>query len=132
MLDRSKCKEMLVWDDRGETAKEMRIVVEVFNKGCLAVEKACTWSFAEYRKSFKEDKSIHLEYWDNCEEIKEPKKRLMARDEVLEFILENPKILVEYCGDIRLPHYWEYEDDIELFSYCRLGTDEWLKFEVEE
>ena len=68
MLDRSKCKKMLVWRSSESEAVE-RIVIEILTDGsCLAVDDI-------YTKSFHEEGSSYgtVVKWKHCKTIPEEK-----------------------------------------------------------
>lgn len=131
MLDRSKCKEMWVWDRDDEDNKEKLMVIEICQAGCIAIPHY-------YRNEFDNNGLYNTEAFDYCEEIKEPKKRPMTRNEVLGFIAHNPHIVVKFGQqDARTSGAWNYFDtELEAFRYATIdekgNIGEWSKFEVEE
>lgn len=130
MIDRSNCKEMWVWDNR-EFDKEKRIVVAIHDDGgCFAVTKSYEDTFCN-----NPEKYFNAEYWNHYEEIKEPKKRLMTREEVLGFI-EHNHVVVKLDEDIVPKTTFMLKNNIDLYQYATITADgiigEWQKFEVEE
>jgi hypothetical protein len=66
MLDRSKCKKMLVWSSSESEAIE-RIVIDMLNDGwCITVHK-------DYEKNFVEGKCYEICKYRNCKPIPEQK-----------------------------------------------------------
>jgi len=134
MLDRSECKKMWVWDGDKENPKdEKRIVIEIFDNGsCLVISK----NTEEY---FKAKHNFSVLQYDHCEEIQEPKKRLMTRDEVLGFLANESGIVVRTNRYVepKLPSSFAFDCVIRAYEWARISRTgelltDWHKFEVED
>ena len=130
MLDRSKCKEMWVWDsDRKKKVK--RIVLDTIEDGsCMAVGET-------HNKSFFNNGGYSVVYYSHYEEIKEPTKRPMTREEVLAFIEYNHILIRSSDEDTpRSKGFYELNCDMSEYQYATITEDgkigDWEKFEVKE
>lgn len=128
MLDRSKCKKMLVWDDDRIGAGE-RIVIDVFPDGsCIAVDLG-------YEESFYAGGEYEIDIWDHYKETPEKTKRWMTHDKIFAMIQEQLKkgVLVFFddgCGFITTNYNSAMNEKVFRYS-LDLGKT-WHKLEVEE
>lgn len=129
MIDRSKCKEMWVWDYDDEIKTKVIVIDILKSNGCVAIKPV------DNHKFLNGDLFYETEEWNHYEEIKEPKKRLMTRNEVLGFVEYN-HIVVKLDEDIVPKTTFMLKNNIDLYQYATITADgiigEWKKFEVEE
>lgn len=130
MLKRSDIKKMYVWDDYNSRKRKRYVLFKNCDGSCVVVS-------SYYENKFKKGEYFDTTFYDHCEPIPEPKKRIMTRNEVLKFVLENhDKILVRYgLGKYHILSGMCFDEDIRSYSYIfidELGNDEQPKrFEIE-
>jgi len=129
MLDRSKCKKMLVWDAE-KSAGEERIVIEILHDGgCLAIRP-------EYEDDFYDVWDFDYEHWTYCEEIPEKTKRLMTHDEIFAMMQEELRkgnlVLFKRKGFETRWATWSMSSETSACLYSLDLGKTWHKLEVEE
>ncbi len=130
-MNREDYKKMYVWgEDHSQADHIERIVIWHDNKACVAISR-------DYEDAFLMGKSFFITRWDHCEEISEPKKRLMTREEILGFIAWNPHIVVRIQEkDPLISSRYTYINNIEMYSWAPITEageiGEWSKFEVSD
>lgn len=129
MLDRSKCKRMLVWDAENPAGEE-RIVIEILpDGGCFAIR-------ADDEKTFYDMWDYEKEHWTYCEEIQEKTKRQMTHDEIFAMIQEQLKkgVMVMFREEVGKTYFnsWSTVLPVEGCSYSLNLGKTWHKLEVEE
>lgn len=133
MLKRSDIKKMYVWDNNYEK-KELRYILFKNEDGsCVAVN-------SYHEEEYENHGSFSTIKWLHFEPIPEPQYRIMTRNEVLKFVLENhDKILVKSAPSDRDWHIgtsYLFTPSLEEYLYItidELGNDEQpKKFEIED